>query len=236
MLKIPFNMSNTLTPSLSRVLKSSWYYALSLSLLFSNSSGPSLSLVKQAHIVTFTFYFLLKSSCYHFHFHLKLSRPSSLSSTWPPPTSSCWSSSPASPHGWAFALYQPSFWAIPLINHYLTQILKIPQRRFQSDLPCFAFPTWGGNTLSGIDLSGLKHPTFVNFDKISKLVQMVHTSQSQYSLLRVNLIFPILYVLATIVICGLPMIITPVETAIGLAMILSGIHHHHHHTLRKCHF
>ena len=39
---------------------------------------------------------------------------------------------------------------------------------------------------------------------------------------RVNLAFPILYVLATIVICGLPMIITPVETAIGLAMILSG--------------
>ena len=39
---------------------------------------------------------------------------------------------------------------------------------------------------------------------------------------RVNLVFPILYVLATIVICGLPMIITPVETAIGLAMILSG--------------
>ena len=37
-----------------------------------------------------------------------------------------------------------------------------------------------------------------------------------------NLAFPILYVLATIVICGLPMIITPVETAIGLAMILSG--------------
>merc|ERR1719510_1978902 len=41
--------------------------------------------------------------------------------------------------------------------------------------------------------------------------------------IRVNLIFPILYVLATIVICGLPMIITPVETAIGLAMILSGV-------------
>jgi len=39
----------------------------------------------------------------------------------------------------------------------------------------------------------------------------------------VNLAFPILYVLATIVICGLPMIITPVETAIGLAMILSGV-------------
>ena len=41
--------------------------------------------------------------------------------------------------------------------------------------------------------------------------------------IKVNLIFPILYILATIVITGLPMIITPVETAIGLAMILSGV-------------
>lgn len=41
--------------------------------------------------------------------------------------------------------------------------------------------------------------------------------------IRVNLIFPIIYVLATIVICGLPMIITPIETAIGLAMIATGV-------------
>ena len=40
---------------------------------------------------------------------------------------------------------------------------------------------------------------------------------------QVPLIFPIMYILATIVITGLPMIITPIETAIGLAMIASGV-------------
>ena len=55
------------------------------------------------------------------------------------------------------------------------------------------------------------------------LFSQVFLLLTSIALLRVNLIFPILYVLATIVICGLPMIITPVETAIGLAMILSGI-------------
>jgi len=41
--------------------------------------------------------------------------------------------------------------------------------------------------------------------------------------IKVNLVFPVLYVLATIVITGLPMIITPIETIIGLAMVFSGV-------------
>jgi len=41
--------------------------------------------------------------------------------------------------------------------------------------------------------------------------------------IRVNLFFPIIYIIATIFICGLPMIITPVETAMGLGMIATGI-------------
>ena len=41
--------------------------------------------------------------------------------------------------------------------------------------------------------------------------------------IRVNLVFPVVYVLAPIVITGLPMIITPVETVIGLAMVFSGV-------------
>jgi L-type amino acid transporter 8 len=41
--------------------------------------------------------------------------------------------------------------------------------------------------------------------------------------IKVNLFFPIIYIIATIFITGLPMIITPIETAIGLGMIATGI-------------
>merc|ERR1719284_1525817 len=41
--------------------------------------------------------------------------------------------------------------------------------------------------------------------------------------IRVNLIFPIVYILATIFITVVPMIVTPVETAIGLAIIATAI-------------
>lgn len=41
--------------------------------------------------------------------------------------------------------------------------------------------------------------------------------------IKVNLIFPILYILATIFITVVPMIITPVETAIGLAIIATAV-------------
>merc|ERR1719384_740103 len=41
--------------------------------------------------------------------------------------------------------------------------------------------------------------------------------------IKVNLIFPIIYILATIFITVVPMIITPVETAIGLAIIATAV-------------
>merc|ERR1719228_3184371 len=41
--------------------------------------------------------------------------------------------------------------------------------------------------------------------------------------IKVNLIFPIIYILATIFITVVPMISTPVETAIGLGIIATGI-------------
>ena len=84
---------------------------------------------------------------------------------------------------------------------------------------CSACLTSDGNTQSGIDPSGLNHPYIPPCYQ-----QHSNNSRSINFALRVNLAFPILYVLATIVICGLPMIITPVETIIGLCMILSGIY------------
>merc|ERR1719481_598522 len=41
--------------------------------------------------------------------------------------------------------------------------------------------------------------------------------------IRVNLFFPIIYCIATVVITGLPMVITPIETVIGLGMIATGV-------------
>ena len=38
-----------------------------------------------------------------------------------------------------------------------------------------------------------------------------------------NLLFPIIYILATLFITVVPMIVTPVETAIGLAIIATAI-------------
>ena len=85
--------------------------------------------------------------------YLKILRPSSPLSTWPPPTSSCWSSSPASQPGWAVfsTLIRPNN-----DNNSFTE--TSPLNRFQSDLLCSACPTSDGNTQSGIDLSGLNHP------------------------------------------------------------------------------
>ena len=94
-----------------------------------------------------------------------------------------------------------------------------PPNRCQSGLPFSVCPTSDGNTQNGTDLSGLNHPSIAIY--LSVVPRL--TAGSIHFALRVNLIFPILYVLATIVICGLPMIITPVETIIGLCMILSGI-------------
>ena len=41
--------------------------------------------------------------------------------------------------------------------------------------------------------------------------------------IRVNLVFPVVYLLMTLVITVLPMLAKPVETGIGLAMILTSI-------------
>ena len=41
--------------------------------------------------------------------------------------------------------------------------------------------------------------------------------------IKVNIVFPVIYVLATLFITIVPMIVTPVETAIGLGIIATGI-------------
>ena len=41
--------------------------------------------------------------------------------------------------------------------------------------------------------------------------------------IKVNLIFPVLYIIATVYITIVPMIASPVETGIGIAIILTGI-------------
>ena len=41
--------------------------------------------------------------------------------------------------------------------------------------------------------------------------------------IKVNLVFPVLYILATIYITIVPMVASPVETGIGIAIILTGI-------------